>query len=88
MLKIISWHYRQGCIGARLTAGNFKPLNIIACENMVRERPFKRAGFHTSYRGIAKAEAEKYVGFVDSAVDRIVPPVQEDISDPLLVTVE
>ena len=31
---------------------------------------------------------EQYVGFVDSAVDRIVPPVAPNAENPLLVTVE
>lgn len=87
VLKIISSTIAKG-IEARLTAGNFKPLNIIACENMVRGTTFLKEQVFTHLTEELQADAEKYVGFVDSAVDRIVPPVQEDISDPLLVTVE
>lgn len=87
VLKIISGTIAKG-IEARLTAGNFKPLNIIACENMVRGTTFLKEQVFTHLTEELQADAEKYVGFVDSAVDRIVPPVQEDISDPLLVTVE
>ncbi|WP_075320150.1 mannitol-1-phosphate 5-dehydrogenase [Histophilus somni] len=87
VLKIISGTIAKG-IEARLAAGNFKPLNIIACENMVRGTTFLKEQVFTHLTEELQADAEKYVGFVDSAVDRIVPPVQEDISDPLLVTVE
>ncbi|MBD4721896.1 mannitol-1-phosphate 5-dehydrogenase, partial [Xanthomonas citri pv. citri] len=36
----------------------------------------------------AKAWVEEHVGFVDSAVDRIVPPSASATNDPLEVTVE
>lgn len=87
VLKMISSTIAKG-IDARLAAGNVKPLNIIACENMVRGTTFLKEQVFTHLSEELQAKAEKYVGFVDSAVDRIVPPVQADATDPLLVTVE
>ncbi|TCL05332.1 mannitol-1-phosphate 5-dehydrogenase [Sodalis ligni] len=72
----------------RHDAGNARPLNIIACENMVR-------GTSQLKQHVLNALPEQYhdwvaqnVGFVDSAVDRIVPPAQAGSQDPLAVTVE
>lgn len=87
VLKIIAHTIAKGLI-ARFAAGNNMPLNIIACENMVRGTTFLKEQVFTHLTPEQQAEAEKLVGFVDSAVDRIVPPVQADESDPLLVTVE
>ncbi|WP_442602311.1 mannitol-1-phosphate 5-dehydrogenase [Paenibacillus sp. KN14-4R] len=69
----------------RLTKSQ-KPLNIIACENMV--------GGSTALKGyvmetLSRAEQDQvkpFVGFPDSAVDRIVPNQQHE--DKLLVEVE
>lgn len=87
VLKIISKSVAQG-IEKRFEAGNTAPLNIIACENMVRgTSQFKEMVFeHLSEE--AKAFAQEHIGFVDSAVDRIVPPAEEGETDPLAVTVE
>ncbi|BBI92595.1 putative mannitol-1-phosphate dehydrogenase, NAD(P)-binding [Serratia symbiotica str. Tucson] len=75
-------------LAKRSDNANTRPLNIIACENMVRGT--------TQLKGyVLKALPEKYhswveehVGFVDSAVDRIVPPSETGNHDPLEVTVE
>ncbi len=87
VLKIISATIAKG-LTARFAAGNNKPLNIIACENMVRGTTFLKEQVFAHLSPEWQAKAEQYVGFVDSAVDRIVPPVQTDEKDPLLVTVE
>ena len=87
VLKIIARTIAKGLI-ARFATGNNMPLNIMACENMVRGTTFLKEQVFTHLTPEQQAEAEKLVGFVDSAVDRIVPPVQADESDPLLVTVE
>ncbi|AEW78090.1 mannitol-1-phosphate 5-dehydrogenase [Aggregatibacter actinomycetemcomitans] len=87
VLKIISGTIAKGLV-ARFAAGNDTPLNIIACENMVRGTTFLKEQVFTHLTPEQQAKAEALVGFVDSAVDRIVPPVQADESDPLLVTVE
>ncbi len=87
VLKIISATVAKG-LTARFAAGNNKPLNIIACENMVRGTTFLKEQVFAHLSPEWQTKAEQYVGFVDSAVDRIVPPVQTDERDPLLVTVE
>lgn len=87
VLNIISKTIADG-IELRFANGNEAPLNIIACENMVRgTSQLKEAVFgHLSEE--TKAKAEQQIGFVDSAVDRIVPPAEEGETDPLAVTVE
>ncbi len=87
VLKIISATIAKG-LTARFAAGNNKPLNVIACENMVRGTTFLKEQVFAHLSPEWQTKAEQYVGFVDSAVDRIVPPVQTDEKDPLLVTVE
>ncbi|HCR2984251.1 TPA: mannitol-1-phosphate 5-dehydrogenase [Serratia marcescens] len=66
--------------------GNTQPLNIIACENMVRGTSQLKQHVFAALPQDEQAWVEQHVGFVDSAVDRIVPPA--DSSDPLEVTVE
>ncbi|WP_392563284.1 mannitol-1-phosphate 5-dehydrogenase [Orbus wheelerorum] len=73
---------------ARFESNNTLPLNIIACENMVRgTSQFKEHIF-----AVLPAQyhdwVNQYVGFVDSAVDRIVPPATSKTGDILEVTVE
>ncbi len=87
ILERIAPSIAQGLVG-RHDAGNPQPLNIIACENMVR-------GTSQLKQHVLKALPEQYhawletsVGFVDSAVDRIVPPSEAGTHDPLEVTVE
>lgn len=87
ILERIAGGIAKGLI-QRCDSGNRRPLNIIACENMVRGT--------TQLKGhVLKALPEQYhawieanVGFVDSAVDRIVPPSEAGTTDPLEVTVE
>ncbi|URL06919.1 mannitol-1-phosphate 5-dehydrogenase [Avibacterium sp. 21-595] len=87
VLKIIASTLAKGLI-ARLEAGNAQPLNIIACENMVRGTTFLKEQVFQYLDENQQQQIEALVGFVDSAVDRIVPPVQANPADPLLVTVE
>jgi mannitol-1-phosphate 5-dehydrogenase len=68
--------------------GNSQPLNIIACENMVRGTSQLKQHVFDVLPQDDQAWVEQYVGFVDSAVDRIVPPAEAGSSDPLEVTVE
>ncbi|WPM84905.1 mannitol-1-phosphate 5-dehydrogenase [Apirhabdus apintestini] len=72
----------------RRAAGNERPLNIIACENMVRGTTQLKGHVLNALSAEGKSWAEAHVGFVDSAVDRIVPPSESADSDPLAVTVE
>ncbi|AYV23529.1 mannitol-1-phosphate 5-dehydrogenase [Vibrio mediterranei] len=87
VLKIISKSVAQG-IEKRLESGNTAPLNIIACENMVRGTSQLKEMVFEHLSADAKAFAQDHIGFVDSAVDRIVPPAEEGETDPLAVTVE
>ncbi|AVJ15683.1 mannitol-1-phosphate 5-dehydrogenase [Serratia sp. MYb239] len=76
-------------LSERRRQGNQQPLNIIACENMVRgtSSQLKQHVF-AELSAEEQAWAEQHVGFVDSAVDRIVPPAEVGSDDPLAVTVE
>ena len=85
VLVIIASTLAKG-LALRIEEHNEKPLNIIACENMIRGTTFLK---NEVYKHLDKKYHEKVdqlVGFVDSAVDRIVPPSESD--DPLEVTVE
>ncbi|MFP1557733.1 mannitol-1-phosphate 5-dehydrogenase [Escherichia coli] len=72
----------------RKEQGNESPLNIIACENMVRGTTQLKGHVMNALPEDAKAWVEEHVGFVDSAVDRIVPPSASATNDPLEVKLE
>ncbi len=72
----------------RHDSGNTRPLNIIACENMVRGTTQLKGHVLKALPQQYHAWTEANVGFVDSAVDRIVPPSEAGTTDPLEVTVE
>lgn len=75
-------------IKARMEAGSKEYLNIIACENAIRASSQLKNAVYEKLDVVTKAYADMYVGFPDSAVDRIVPPVANDPENPLDVTVE
>lgn len=75
-------------LSERRRQGNQQPLNIIACENMVRGTSQLKQHVFAELSAEEQAWAEQHVGFVDSAVDRIVPPAEVGSDDPLAVTVE
>tara|TARA_R110001583_G_scaffold164447_1_gene316922 strand:+ start:2597 stop:3739 length:1143 start_codon:yes stop_codon:yes gene_type:complete len=85
VLVIIANKLAQG-LALRFDANNEQFLNIIACENMIRGTTFLKAEVYKHLDQKYHETAERLVGFVDSAVDRIVPPSESD--DPLEVTVE
>ncbi len=86
VLDIIAKTLAQG-IEKRITSGNTSPLNVIACENMVRGTTHLKSEVFKYLSEVVKPQVEELVGFVDSAVDRIVPPAEA--SDNILdVTVE
>lgn len=87
VLEKIAAHIAKG-LEAREHAGNLKPLNIIACENMVRGTTQFKNHILSHLSDETKSWVFAHVGFVDSAVDRIVPPVVVSDNDPLQVTVE
>lgn len=72
----------------RHDSGNTRPLNIIACENRVRGTSQLKQHVLNALEPQFHAWVEQQVGFVDSAVDRIVPPAEAGSDDPLAVTVE
>ncbi|WP_415229528.1 mannitol-1-phosphate 5-dehydrogenase [Psychromonas sp.] len=75
-------------IELRLNSGNNSPLNIIACENMVRGTSQLKAEVFKYLPESLHAKSDQTIGFVDCAVDRIVPPAEAGETDPLAVTVE
>jgi len=75
-------------LAKRCDNANTRPLNIIACENMVRGTTQLKGHVLNALPEQYHAWVEEHVGFVDSAVDRIVPPSDAGSSDPLEVTVE
>nr|WP_158163194.1 mannitol-1-phosphate 5-dehydrogenase [Vibrio mimicus] len=87
VLDIIAKTIAKG-LSARFSAGNRQPLNIIACENMVRGTTHLKQQVYQFLTTDEQQQADALVGFVDSAVDRIVPPLQAANDDPLEVTVE
>lgn len=84
VLDIIAKSLAQGL--AKRVASNTGPINVIACENMVKGTSHLKEEVFKYLSDDIKPTIEKLVGFVDSAVDRIVPPAESD--DPLEVTVE
>lgn len=70
----------------RRADGNETPLNIIACENAIRATSSLKEHVLKKMSEDMVEWTEKHVGFVDCAVDRIVPPAKHD--DNLAVTVE
>ena len=87
VLDIIAKTIAAG-ITKRFEAGNLKPLNIIACENMVRGTTHLKGEVYKYLSPTLHTQADTLIGFVDSAVDRIVPPTEAANDDPLEVTVE
>lgn len=87
VLNIIAKTIAAG-IAQRFAAGNEQPLNVIACENMVRGTTHLKGEVYKHLDESLHAKADELVGFVDSAVDRIVPPAEADSTNPLEVTVE
>ncbi len=86
VLEIISSSLAKA-IELRCQAKNTTALNIIACENMVRGTTFLKEKVYAQLSESARTFADQYIGFVDSAVDRIVPPAEAS-DNPLDVTVE
>jgi mannitol-1-phosphate 5-dehydrogenase len=84
ILPIISSILAEG-LRKRLSV-NQNPLNIIACENMIGGTTFLKENVFEKISEEEKRLFEKNYGFLDCAVDRIVP--NQKNSDPLAVTVE
>jgi mannitol-1-phosphate 5-dehydrogenase len=65
---------------------NHEPLDVIACENMIGGSQFLKKEVYKHLDDAAKADVDKYIGFPNAAVDRIVPIQHHE--DPLFVSVE
>jgi len=72
----------------RLAKGVEKNLNIIACENAVGASEVLKEEIFKYLTEEEKETVDKYVGFPNSSVDRIVPPVSEKMENLLDVVVE
>lgn len=72
----------------RLAKPGLGPVNIIACENMVRASSKLKQFVLERVSEALRDAVEDIAGFADSAVDRIVPPATGASEDPLHVTVE
>ncbi|TDB49394.1 mannitol-1-phosphate 5-dehydrogenase [Photorhabdus luminescens] len=72
----------------RKETGNDRPLNIIACENMVRGTSQLKQHVLAVIPQADHKWVQLHIGFVDSAVDRIVPPIDAANDESLDVTVE
>ncbi|MFI3230463.1 MAG: mannitol-1-phosphate 5-dehydrogenase [bacterium] len=73
-------------IKARKDSNSTEPLNIIACENMVGGSSFLKEEVLKHLEGDYVSYLEENVGFPNSSVDRIVPPIKNE--NPLDVSVE
>ena len=73
-------------IRERIKAGNTSFMNIIACENAVRATSQLKACVFEILNEDERMFCDKYIGFADCAVDKIVPKAKFD--NPLDVAVE
>lgn len=74
-------------IEKRKSLNNGKPLNIIACENMVKASSFLKEEVEKYVDASTSTYIDENIGFPNSAVDRIVPPLDGSV-DILRVRVE
>ncbi|NLY46016.1 MAG: mannitol-1-phosphate 5-dehydrogenase [Tissierella sp.] len=66
----------------RLRKENIRPFNIIACENAIGATDLLKESLLSNLSEEEKIKAEEYIGFPNSAVDRIVPiQSNEDLLD-------
>lgn len=73
-------------IRKRYEENSDKYLNIIACENAIKASESLKGYVYEKLSEEVKAYADKFVGFPNCSVDRIVPPSKNE--NPLDVTVE
>lgn len=72
-------------IKMRKANGSTEALNIIACENAIRASSQLKAHVYALLDDEEKAYCDTYVGFPDCSVDRIVPPVRNEIPTDVVV---
>lgn len=85
ILALIAPLIAQG-LTKRLESGNKKPLDVIACENMIGGSEHLKEEVYKHLDDSVKSDVDQYIGFPNAAVDRIVPIQHND--DPLFVSVE
>lgn len=73
-------------IEVRQAKGNESPIDVLACENMIGGSTFLYDEVKKYLSEEGKVFVERFVGFPNAAVDRIVPA--QSHSDPLFVVVE
>jgi mannitol-1-phosphate 5-dehydrogenase len=74
----------------RMDAGVETPLNCIVCENLKGAAEVLRDMVETHLDPAARAYLEAHVGFVDTVIGRMVPPLTPEMreQDPSLIVVE
>lgn len=87
ILKTIAPILAKG-IQQKYNINNDKYLNIIPCENMVGAGDYLKKEVEKYLNKYEREFTDKYVGFVNCVVDRIVPPVENKKQDVLSVRVE
>ncbi|MCV3315747.1 mannitol-1-phosphate 5-dehydrogenase, partial [Pediococcus ethanolidurans] len=85
ILKFIAPLIADG-IRARQNAAKTTPVDVIACENMIGGSQNLKKEVYSHLADAEQDFADKYIGFPNAAVDRIVPQQKHD--DPLFVSVE
>ena len=85
VLPIIAKDIAQG-LKRKVENNDNKLLDVVACENMIEGTTFLKGEIYKHLTEEEQIFVEKYVGFPNSAVDRIVPAQKHD--DVLLVEVE
>ncbi|KRL41009.1 mannitol-1-phosphate 5-dehydrogenase [Liquorilactobacillus nagelii] len=85
ILKFIAPLIADG-IKARQKAAKTTPIDVIACENMIGGSQNLKKEVYSHLAEAEQTFADKYIGFPNAAVDRIVPQQKHD--DPLFVSVE
>ena len=86
VLPLVAEKIRQILV-SKQQQNNTKPLNIMACENMLNASTTLKEYIVQELDENTKAFVEEYVGFVNCVVDRIVPP-QKTTTNILNVAVE
>ena len=71
ILALIAPLIAQG-LTERIKSGNTKPLDVIACENMIGGSEHLKEEVYKHLDDDMKPEVDKYIGFPNAAVDRIV----------------
>ncbi|MBM7552243.1 mannitol-1-phosphate 5-dehydrogenase [Thalassobacillus pellis] len=84
ILKVIAPLLAKGL--EKVVDNGSRPLNVIACENMIEGSSKLRGYVLNELDGTVQEKVKEQIGFPDAAVDRIVP--EQKNQDPLTVKVE